>query len=56
VDEEYDKGKVLFQAQCEVTNNDNSATLAEKIHQLEYLYFPQIVIEYIYENEHKSTS
>jgi phosphoribosylglycinamide formyltransferase-1 len=56
VDEEYDKGKVLFQAQCEVSNGENSETLAEKIHQLEYRYFPQIVIEYISHNEHNSIS
>lgn len=51
VDEEYDKGKVLFQAQCDVTDNDTAETLAKKIHQLEYRYFPQIVIEYISQNE-----
>ena len=43
VNEEYDKGEVLFQAQCSVEPQDTPETLAQKIHQLEYKHFaPQI--------------
>lgn len=47
VDEEYDKGKVLFQATCEVSSNDSASDLAKKIHQLEYEFFPKTVADYI---------
>ena len=43
VNEEYDKGEVLFQAKCPVEPHDTPETLAKKIHQLEYKHFaPQI--------------
>lgn len=47
VNEEYDKGKVLFQATCEVSANDSADDLAAKIHQLEYEHFPKVVADYI---------
>lgn len=43
VNEEYDKGEVLFQAKCEVLPTDSAADVAAKIHQLEYKHFPEIV-------------
>lgn len=43
VNEEYDKGDILFQAATEVTTTDTPDTLAQKIHQLEYKYFPEAV-------------
>jgi phosphoribosylglycinamide formyltransferase 1 len=48
VDEEYDKGPILFQATCPVTENESPETLAKKIHQLEYDHFPAIVEDLIY--------
>ncbi len=43
VNEEYDKGEILFQAQCRLVPSDTPETLAQKIHQLEYQHFaPQI--------------
>ncbi len=47
VNEEYDKGEVLFQAKCEILPNDTAKELASKIHQLEYKHFPLVVKEYI---------
>lgn len=41
VNEEYDKGEIILQAKCEVSNNETIETLAEKIHQLEYEYLPK---------------
>lgn len=47
VNEEYDKGKILFQAKCKVTEDDSPDSLAQKIHALEHKYFPKIIEEYI---------
>jgi len=47
VNMEYDKGGILFQAKTEVTEDDTADSLAQKIHQLEYQYFPQIIERWI---------
>ena len=47
VNEEYDKGKILFQAKCEIESNETSDSLAAKIHQLEYAHFPKTIESYI---------
>lgn len=39
----YDEGKVMFQARVPVHPTDTPETLAEKIHQLEYKHFPEVV-------------
>jgi phosphoribosylglycinamide formyltransferase-1 len=44
VNEHYDKGDIVFQAKCPVLPCDNPETLAERIHALEYEFYP-IVIE-----------
>jgi phosphoribosylglycinamide formyltransferase-1 len=43
VNEKYDDGTHILQAICPVTVNDTSDTLAEKIHKLEYEYFPKAI-------------
>lgn len=47
VNEEYDKGEILFQTECEVAKEETPDSLAEKIHLLEYEHFPQVIEEYI---------
>ena len=47
VNEHYDEGKILFQKSCEVMTDDEIRDLAERIHQLEYQYFPKIIEDYI---------
>ncbi len=47
VDELYDNGKVLFQAECAIEAGDTSEILAQKIHLLEQEHFPRIIEEYI---------
>ncbi|MEM0938441.1 MAG: phosphoribosylglycinamide formyltransferase [Bacteroidota bacterium] len=47
VNEAYDQGKVLFQAKCEVNPEDTPDTLAYKVHELEYQYFPRVIEDYI---------
>jgi phosphoribosylglycinamide formyltransferase 1 len=43
VNEKYDEGKILFNAKCKVTENDTPETLANKIHELEYQHFPEVI-------------
>jgi phosphoribosylglycinamide formyltransferase-1 len=43
VNENYDKGKIIFQTKCEVLSTDCAADVASKVHQLEYKYFPEII-------------
>jgi phosphoribosylglycinamide formyltransferase-1 len=49
VDEQYDHGKTLFQASCPVLDSDTPETLARSVQQLEHLYFPKIIDQYIRE-------
>jgi phosphoribosylglycinamide formyltransferase-1 len=43
VNEHFDQGEIIFQAACHVSKNETSESLAEKIHKLEYRYFPVVV-------------
>jgi phosphoribosylglycinamide formyltransferase-1 len=47
VDEIYDNGKTLFQAECPVMKDDTPDSLAQRIHKLEYTHFPRVIDEYI---------
>lgn len=39
----YDDGEILFQAKCPVTPEDTPEKVAQKIHELEYKYFPEVI-------------
>lgn len=47
VNEQYDEGRVLFQAKCEVEKTDSVETLAQKIHALEHKHFPRVIKEFV---------
>lgn len=47
VDEIYDNGAILRQEKCEVLPTDTPYQIAEKIHRLEYDYFPKTIEEYL---------
>jgi phosphoribosylglycinamide formyltransferase 1 len=47
VNEEYDSGDIIFQAQCVVLPDDTPQSLASRIHQLEYEHFPRVAEEVI---------
>jgi len=47
IDEEYDRGKILFQASCEVFPNDTPESLAERIHRLEHEHYPRVIADYL---------
>jgi len=43
VNEHYDEGNIIFQAKCNIEKNDSPKSLAEKVHQLEYRFFSEII-------------
>ncbi len=50
VNNHYDEGNIIFQARCEISPDDNPESLAEKIHKLEYSFYPEIIERLIMEN------
>jgi phosphoribosylglycinamide formyltransferase-1 len=48
VNEEYDKGKIIAQYKIAVNETDTVDTLAKKIHNLEYTYFPKTIKQIIF--------
>jgi len=43
VDEIYDNGEIILQEKCNVLSTDTAETLGEKIHQLEYAHYPEVI-------------
>lgn len=43
VDEEYDNGDIILQEKCLIEESDSAESLAKKIHELEYRFFPLAV-------------
>jgi phosphoribosylglycinamide formyltransferase-1 len=46
----YDEGNIIFQTKCMVDESDTPETLAEKVHKLEYKYYPEIIEKLIIES------
>lgn len=53
VDEVYDHGEILFQAECEVFPTDNAESLANRIHQLEHQHYPQQIERFLKSFAHR---
>ena len=49
INEHYDEGAIILQAQCPVLPDDTPDSLATRVHQLEYEHYP-VVIEKLLEN------
>jgi phosphoribosylglycinamide formyltransferase-1 len=47
VNENYDEGKILFQASCEVLPSDTPQQIAEKVQALEHENYPRVVEKWI---------
>lgn len=47
VNENFDSGDIIFQARCVIEEKDNVEEIANKVHKLEYLYYPTIIEEEI---------
>jgi len=50
VNELYDSGGILFQTSCFVKSDDSPETLATRVHELEYKYYPEVIEEWIKKN------
>lgn len=54
VSEHYDEGKIIFQAKCPVLQDDQPETIAQKVHSLEYQFFPSVIESWIQGNPFNS--
>jgi len=45
VNENYDEGAIIFQKKVSVLENDTADSVAEKVHELEYEFFPKVIEE-----------
>ncbi|HAQ17603.1 MAG TPA: phosphoribosylglycinamide formyltransferase [Prolixibacteraceae bacterium] len=45
VNQDYDKGKIIFQATCPIKQGDSPETLANRIHELEHQHYPRVIEE-----------
>ena len=43
VNENYDEGRIVFQASTPLNDSDTPESIAEKIHALEHKYFPEVI-------------
>lgn len=43
VNEKYDEGSIVFQAECKIEEGDTPEILANKVHELEYKHFPEVI-------------
>ncbi len=51
VNENYDEGAVILQKKVGVDESDTPESIAKKIHQLEYKYFPKVIEEILLKDE-----
>jgi phosphoribosylglycinamide formyltransferase-1 len=47
VNENYDEGKIIFQAKCELKKEDTPQTVAQKVQDLEHTYFAKTIEQLI---------
>jgi phosphoribosylglycinamide formyltransferase 1 len=47
VNEKYDEGTILYQHKCELTSADTPQQIADKVHQLEYTWYPKIIEKWV---------
>jgi len=50
VNEDYDDGATIFQAECSVSSNDTAEVVASKIHDLEMIHFPRVIDSILFPN------
>jgi len=52
VNNDYDQGAHLLQVKCPVYQDDTPETLAARIHELEYQYFPKAIEDFMVSLNH----
>ena len=50
VNENYDEGRIIFQAKCDISPQMGAKQLSAKVQQLEHQHFPKIIEEYLENN------
>ena len=45
VNQDYDKGKIIFQATCPIVSGDTPELLAARVHELEHQHYPRVIEE-----------
>lgn len=43
VNENYDEGNIIYQAKCAIQADDTPDDIANKVHALEYKYYPEVI-------------
>ena len=43
VNRRYDEGRILFQKEVQITENDTPESIAQKVHHLEYRHYPEVI-------------
>ena len=43
VNEKYDEGRILYQAQCDISETDTPADIAKKVLKLEHEFYPKVI-------------
>lgn len=51
VNQDYDKGKIIFQVTCPIQPKDTPETLAARIHELEHQHYPRVIEEVLLSEE-----
>jgi phosphoribosylglycinamide formyltransferase-1 len=51
VNQDYDRGKIIFQATCPILPKDTPETLAARIHELEHQNYPRVIEEVLLKDE-----
>ncbi len=49
VNEHYDDGAIIFQTRCDIAPSDTAEDVANKVHALEYEFFPKVVDELLFQ-------
>ncbi|RLD58362.1 MAG: phosphoribosylglycinamide formyltransferase [Bacteroidetes bacterium] len=47
----YDDGQIIFQKKCDIEGINSAEKIAQKIHELEYEYFPKIIEQLLTKDE-----
>lgn len=51
VNEHYDEGQIVFQKEVELDSEDTPDRIAEKVHALEYAFFPKVIEDILYNKQ-----
>lgn len=51
INSHYDEGEIVLQKKCTVTEKDTSESLAQKVHRLEYEWYPVVIEKIIREKD-----